>query len=268
MTRVVLDDVWKAFNGTPVLAGVTLGIEEGETLVIIGRSGTGKSVTLKHIIGLMAPDRGRVHVFGRDIATLSRRELLAMRLKIGYLFQGGALLNWLTVAENVALPLREHRHELQDGEIARIVREKLDIVEMLPARDKYPSEISGGMQKRAGLARAIVMDPSIILYDEPTSGLDPVMSGAINQLVRRTQQVTGATQLVVTHDMASAYAIADRIAMLYEGRIIAAGTPAEIRECADPVVAQFIRGDPSGPITNGEGPRALPGEENDNAHAA
>ena len=268
MARIVLEDVHKSFNGAPVLAGVTLSIEDGETLVIIGRSGTGKSVTLKHIIGLLAPDRGRVRVFGRDIATLSRRELLAMRLKIGYLFQGGALLNWLTVAENVALPLREHRHELQDSEIAEIVRQKLAIVEMLPAHDKYPSEISGGMQKRAGLARAIVMDPAIILYDEPTSGLDPVMASSINQLVRRTQQVTGATQLVVTHDMASAFSIADRIAMLYKGRIIAVGTPDEIKECADPVVAQFIRGDPAGPITNGDGPRGCSSEEDDNAHAA
>jgi phospholipid/cholesterol/gamma-HCH transport system ATP-binding protein len=268
MPTVVLDDVYKAFNGVSVLSGVTLQIDAGETFVIIGRSGTGKSVMLKHIIGLLAPDRGKVHVFGRDLSTLSRRELLAMRLKIGYLFQGGALLNWLTIAENVALPLREHRYELQDAEVARIVEEKLGIVEMLPARNKYPSEVSGGMQKRAGLARAIVMDPAIILYDEPTSGLDPVMSGAINQLVRRTQQVTGATQLVVTHDMSSAYAIADRIAMIYEGRIIEVGTPEEIRSSANPIVAQFIRGDPVGPITSAEGQAEAPGKEDDDAHAA
>ncbi len=268
MPSVVLEDVYKAFNGMPVLSGVTLHIDAGETFVIIGRSGTGKSVTLKHIIGLLAPDRGKVTVFGRDLATLSRREILAMRLKIGYLFQGGALLNWMTIAENVALPLREHRHELQEPEVMRIVDEKLGIVEMLGARAKYPSEISGGMQKRAGLARAIVMDPSIILYDEPTSGLDPVMSGAINQLVRRTQRLTGATQLVVTHDMASAYVIADRIAMIYEGRIIAVGTPEEIRSCTDPVVAQFIRGDPHGPITGEEAPDAPTGEEEEDAHAA
>jgi phospholipid/cholesterol/gamma-HCH transport system ATP-binding protein len=268
MPNVVLEDVYKAFNGVPVLSGVSLQIDAGETLVIIGRSGTGKSVTLKHIIGLLAPDRGKIIVFGRDIATLSYREVLAMRLKIGYLFQGGALLNWLSIAENVALPLREHRHELQDAEIMRIVDEKLGIVGMLGARNKLPSEISGGMQKRAGLARAIVMEPSIILYDEPTSGLDPVMSGSINQLVRRTQQVTGATQLVVTHDMASAYAIADRIAMIYEGRIIAIGTPDEIKACADPIVAQFIRGNPLGPITSGDAPDATPDKEKKDAHAA
>ena len=253
MTLVRLDNVHKTFNGFPVLNGIDLEIHQGETLVIIGRSGTGKSVTLKHIIGLLAPDRGRVTVFGRDLASLDRRDILAMRLKIGYLFQGGALLNWMTVAENVALPLREHRHRMPEPEIMRRVDEKLAIVEMLGARGKMPDEVSGGMKKRAGLARAIILDPAIILYDEPTSGLDPVMSGAINRLVRRMQEVTGATQLVVTHDMSSAYAIADRIAMLYEGRIIAIGTPQEIMSSTDPIVAQFIAGDPEGPITSGVG---------------
>ncbi len=252
---IELTGVHRSFNGSPVLRGVDLSVREGETLVIIGRSGTGKSVALKHIMGLMLPDRGTVAIFGKDLATLPQRQLLAMRLRIGYLFQGGALLNWLTIAENVALPLREHRPELSDLEIQTIVAKKLEVVEMLPARGKLPSEVSGGMKKRAGLARAIVLDPAIILYDEPTSGLDPVMAASINKLVCHTREVTGATQVVVTHDMESAYTIADRIAMLYRGRIIAVGTPRAIKKTDDPVVRQFISGDPEGPITNGPGER-------------
>jgi phospholipid/cholesterol/gamma-HCH transport system ATP-binding protein len=244
-----LENVHRAFDGAPVLAGVDLGVREGETLVIIGRSGTGKSVLLKHILGLLEPDRGSVTVFGKDLATLSYPDLLAMRLKIGYLFQSGALLAWMTIGENVALPLREHRAALSEERIQEIVAQKLDVVELSEARGKLPSEVSGGMKKRAGLARAIVLDPAIILYDEPTSGLDPVMAGSINQLVRRTREVTGATQVVVTHDMESAYTIADRIAMLYEGKIIAIGTPDEIRATENPILGQFIRGDPTGPIT-------------------
>jgi phospholipid/cholesterol/gamma-HCH transport system ATP-binding protein len=247
---IELAGVHRSFNGHAVLEGVDLSVREGETLVIIGRSGTGKSVALKHIMGLLSPDRGTVSVFGENLATLSWRRVLALRLKIGYLFQGGALLNWMTIAENVALPLREHRPGLGEAQIARTVEAKLEVVEMQAARDKLPSEVSGGMKKRAGLARAIVLDPAVILYDEPTSGLDPVMAGSINQLVCHTREVTGATQVVVTHDMESAYAIADRIAMLHQGRIIAVGTPDEIRSSKDPVVRQFIRGDPEGPITN------------------
>jgi len=248
---IVLENLHKAFDGVPVLSGVDLRVRKGETLVIIGRSGTGKSVTLKHIIGLLTPDAGRVTVFGQDLSQLGQKELLGLRLRIGYLFQSGALLNWLTIAENVALPLREHRRDLSEEEIHRRVDEKLRLVDMLGARNKLPAEVSGGMKKRAGLARAIVMDPEIILYDEPTSGLDPVMAAAINDLVRRTQRATGATQVVVTHDMQSAYTIGDRIAMLYQGRIIALGTPEEIRESRDPVVRQFVRGEAEGPITQG-----------------
>jgi phospholipid/cholesterol/gamma-HCH transport system ATP-binding protein len=255
---IELQDVRRSFNGAPVLAGVNLTVSDGETLVIIGRSGTGKSVMLKHLMGLLAPDSGRVLIFGRDLAKLPYRELLALRLKIGYLFQSGALLNWLTIAENVALPLREHRHDLGEAAVAETVLRKLEVVDMAGARHKFPAEVSGGMKKRAGLARAIVLDPAVILYDEPTSGLDPVMAGSINQLVRRTREVTGATQVVVTHDMESAYAIADRIAMLYEGRIIAVGSPAEIRASKDAVVRQFIRGDPIGPITEGESAAGVP----------
>ncbi len=250
MNIIEIKGLWKSFNGTPVLQGVDLDVRKGETLVIIGRSGTGKSVTLKNIMGLLMPDRGTVKVFGTDIASLNRKEILKLRLKIGYLFQNGALLNWMSIGDNVTLPLLEHKPELSKEAMRRIVEKKLEIVELDNAGDKFPSEISGGMKKRAGLARAIVMDPEIILYDEPTSGLDPVMAGSINELVRHTQNVTSATQLVVSHDMDSAFSIADRIAMLYQGRIIALGTPEELKRHDDPVVQQFISGNPDGPITN------------------
>jgi len=248
---IELKGVHKALDGVPVLRGLDLQVRHHETLVIIGRSGSGKSVTLKHIVGLLAPDRGTVRVFGKDMTKVSRRDLLSIRLRIGYLFQSGALINWLRIDENVALPLRTHRRDLGPEAVASRVREKLELVELSGAAGKHPGEISGGMKKRAGLARAIILDPEVILYDEPTSGLDPVMAGAINDLVIQTREALGVAQVVVTHDMESAYRIADRIAMLYEGRIIATGTPGEIRASADPVVRQFITGSPTGPITNG-----------------
>ncbi len=248
--RVIeLIGVHKSFNGSSVLGGLDLEVLRHETLVIIGRSGSGKSVTLKHIVGLLAPDRGTVKVFGKDLTRVTRKELIAIRLKIGYLFQSGALINWLRIDENVALPLRTHARDLTEEEIARRVREKLEMVELADAASKYPSEISGGMKKRAGLARALILDPEVLLYDEPTSGLDPVMASSINDLVTDTREKLRVTQVVVTHDMESAFRIADRIAMLYEGRIIASGTPEEIRRSEDPVVRQFISGSSSGPIT-------------------
>ncbi|MBI4575158.1 MAG: ATP-binding cassette domain-containing protein [Planctomycetes bacterium] len=228
---------------------MTLHIPKGQTTVIIGRSGVGKSVTLKHIVGLLRPDSGKVILDGQDLTSLRPRELKEVRRKCGLLFQSGALINWLTVAENVALPLIEHDH-MPKARVEAIVREKLALVDMLHALEKYPSEISGGMKKRAGLARAIVRNPEVILYDEPTSGLDPVMSNQINELVLDMQSKLKVTQLVVTHDMSSAYMIADKIAMVYRGQIIAEGTPEEIRGGADPVVRQFIEGLTSGPLTD------------------
>ncbi|MBN1419123.1 MAG: ABC transporter ATP-binding protein [Planctomycetes bacterium] len=248
-TVIELRGVWKTFGRKPVLAGLDLEARRGETLVIIGRSGTGKSVTLKHVVGLLAPDRGTVRVFGEEVARLPRRRMEALRLRIGYLFQSGALLNWLSIAENVALPLREHHPRLSEQEIRRRVDARLDLVRLAEARDLLPEQVSGGMRKRAGLARAAILDPEVILYDEPTSGLDPVMAASINELVRDAQRVLGVTQIVVTHDMASAYAIADRIAMLFEGRIIFTGTPAQIRSTDDRVVRQFIRGETEGPLS-------------------
>ena len=249
---VELRGVVKSFGAHRVLDGVDLTARKEETLVIIGKSGSGKSVTIKHIVGLEAPDAGEVRVFGKEIARLRRREREQMRLRVGYLFQSGALLNWMTIEENVELPLREHRRQLSATERRDKVVEKLRLVEMEGARSKYPAEVSGGMKKRAALARAIVLEPQIILYDEPTSGLDPVIASAINELIIQTRESLGATQIVVTHDMESAYRIADRIAMLYGGKIIAAGSVDEIRSTQDPIVQQFITGSTTGPLSHEE----------------
>ena len=243
-----LRGVHKAFGEQKILRGLNLRVQPGETIVVIGRSGTGKSVTIKHIVGLIRPDDGDIFVFGKNLWSLSPKERKSMRLRIGYLFQSGALLNWMTLGENIALPLLEHRRHLQDEERHAIVLEKLRLVNMESAWKKLPSEISGGMKKRAALARAIVLDPEIVLYDEPTSGLDPVISNTINELILETQSATGATQIVVTHDMESAYRIADRIAMLYDGKLIAIGTSEEIRSSTDPIVQQFIHGRTTGPL--------------------
>lgn len=252
MTRqalVELRGVKKRFGNQEVLQGVDLQVFEKETLVIIGRSGSGKSVTIRHIVGLEEPDEGDVLIFGKDLSRITKGERAEIRLRMGYLFQSGALLNWLNIEENVELPLLEHRPNVPSRVRSDLVREKLRLVEMEPARGKYPSEISGGMKKRAALARAIVLEPEIILYDEPTSGLDPVIANTINELILHTGATLGTTQVVVTHDMESAYKIADRIAMLYQGKIIAEGSPDEIRRSSDPVVRQFIAGDTKGPIT-------------------
>ncbi len=242
-----LENVQKSLSGREILRGVHLEILRGETCVIIGGSGTGKSVTLKHIIGLMEPDDGKVFVDGIQVNGSSRRKLRQIRQKMGVLFQSGALLNWMTVGENVALPLIEKTRKSQ-RQIEKIVDEKLDLVDMRDAKNKFPSEISGGMKKRAGLARALVTEPEILLYDEPTSGLDPVMSNVINYLVLRLQEELKVTTIVVTHDMGSAYTIANRIAMLYRGKIIAYDTPEIIQQSTNPIVKQFIHGDVEGPI--------------------
>jgi phospholipid/cholesterol/gamma-HCH transport system ATP-binding protein len=246
---VDFEGVVKSFGEEEVLRGLDLEVRAGETLVIIGKSGSGKSVTIRHIVGIEEPDAGKVRVFGRDISGLGKRELNRIRLRIGYLFQSGALLNWLTVAENVALPLLEHRRRLRAAERRKIVLEKLRLVEMENAADKYPAEISGGMKKRAAFARAVILDPEIILYDEPTAGLDPVIASTINDIIIRTAKTLHPTQIVVTHDMESANRIADRIAMLYGGKIIAVGTPEEIQASKDPVVQQFITGATEGPLS-------------------
>lgn len=240
-------DVWKTLGRKEVLRGVTLSVGPGESLVIIGRSGSGKSVLLKHVVGLLQPDRGTVRVSGLDIAALEERELFELRETMGMLFQAGALFDSMTIGENVGLALREHT-PMPETQIEMVVKEKLTLVGLAATEPQRPSALSGGMKKRAALARALAMNPKIMLYDEPTTGLDPITADVINQLIRRLHDRLHITSIAVTHDMRSAYHIADRIAMLHEGRIHAIGTPAEIQATMDPIVRQFIEGSSEGPL--------------------
>lgn len=235
-------DLRKAFDGKPVLTGFTLDVRDGETMVIIGYSGTGKSVALKHVVGLLQPDAGDVIVDGRPVSTLDREALYGLRREIGFVFQFAALFDSMTVADNVALGLR--RRGLADDELAERVQEALALVDLTGTDDQLPAELSGGMRKRVGIARAIALRPRYLLYDEPTTGLDPVTAAVMDQLMVRTREHLGVTGIVVTHDMRSAYRVGDRIAMLYEGRIRQVGSVAEIQETGDPVVRQFIEGRP------------------------
>jgi phospholipid/cholesterol/gamma-HCH transport system ATP-binding protein len=241
----------KTFNGRQVLDNLNLTINTGETIVIIGRSGCGKSVLLKHIIGLLKPDFGQVIIDGADITKLHGKELSDFRMQFGMLFQGAALFDSLTVKENVAFSLIEHRHD-DSGTIGKRVAECLSLVGLKGIEDHKPSELSGGMKKRVGLARAICIKPKIILYDEPTTGLDPIMADAINDLIKDLHDKLKVTSVAVTHDMVSAYKIATRIAMLYQGKIIEIGTPDEIKNTNNPIVRQFITGAATGPITEGD----------------
>ena len=232
-----------------MLKGVNLNIHDGETLVIIGRSGCGKSVLLKHIIGIMEPDLGKILIDGTDIFSLSSGELDRFRLGIGMLFQGAALFDSLNVRENVGFSLDEHTDMIENA-IGERVREKLNLVGLAGIEDLMPAELSGGMKKRVGLARAICNDPKIILYDEPTTGLDPINADVINDLILRMQERLKVTSIVVTHDMISAYKVGNRIAMLYDGQIIGVGTPDEVKNTKDPILRQFITGSAQGPITD------------------
>jgi len=231
----------KSFDSLEVLRGVDLDIPDRETVVVIGRSGCGKSVLLKHLCGLLKPDAGSVLVDGVDIVPMPEDALAPVRREFGFLFQGAALFDSMTLFDNVAFPLREER-KLSEDEVTKRVEEVLGVVDLLKAKDKKPAELSGGMRKRAGLARAFVMLPKYLLYDEPTTGLDPVRGDTINNLILRLRDRYQVTSVAVTHEMASAYKIADRIAMLHDGRIHAAGTPQEIQANPDPIVQQFIRG--------------------------
>jgi phospholipid/cholesterol/gamma-HCH transport system ATP-binding protein len=224
-------------------------INSGEVIVIIGRSGCGKSVLLKHIIGLIKPDMGQVIVSGNDMTRLEEYEMDKIRLSFGMLFQGAALFDSMTVGENVGFTLREHT-DIPEGEIRKKVANSLELVGLKGIEKLMPAELSGGMKKRVGLARAICNNPKIILYDEPTTGLDPIMADAINDLIIDLNSKLNVTSIVVTHDMVSAYKIADRIAMLYKGKIIAIGAPGEIKNTKDPIVKQFITGAAKGPITD------------------
>jgi len=240
---VDVDDLHKSFDGKEVLKGISFQLFKGETLVVMGGSGSGKTVLLRHVAGLVRPDRGHVMVFGQRIDNLSEEHLLPIRRRMGYVFQGAALFDSLSVYENVAYPLREHT-SLRERAIRERVVHFLSLVglgdEVLPL---LPSELSGGMRKRVGIARAVALRPRYILYDEPTTGLDPITSAVMDRLMQRTRDL-GVTGVVVTHDMRTAFTVVDRIAMLYDGAIRQAGTVAEIQATTDPVVRQFIEGRP------------------------
>ena len=239
MIRLV--DVYKSFGPKHVLQGFTLDVLEGETMVIIGYSGSGKSVAIKHIVGLLEPDSGQVFVDDLEVPRLSRRDLYKLRARIGYVFQFAALFDSFTIGDNVAMGLRKQQ-EISEKEIQRRVHEALELVDLPNVADRFPAELSGGMRKRVGIARAIALRPKYILYDEPTTGLDPVTSAVIDQLMVRMRDTLGVTGIVITHDMRSAYTVGTRIAMLYEGRVRQAGTVDEIQHSTDPIVRQFIEG--------------------------
>jgi phospholipid/cholesterol/gamma-HCH transport system ATP-binding protein len=247
MIRVV--DLHKAFGGNKVLRGVNFRLRRGETLVIIGQSGCGKSVLLKHIMGLLKPDRGKVFVDELEITSLREDKLHEVTRKFGMLFQGTALFDSMTVGENVAFGLERYT-DYSKEKIKELVRENLAKVGLRDIENLMPYELSGGMRKRVGLARAIAYKPDIILYDEPSTGIDPIRADAINDLIIRMKKEMRATELIITHDMVSAYKIADRIGMLYEGKIIEVGTPEEIENSKNPIVQQFIHGRAEGPIEN------------------
>jgi len=231
----------KSFGDNRVLTGVDLDIFEGETITIIGGSGTGKSVLLKLLLGVIPPDSGKVYFRGHDITVMNEWQLMDVRKEIGMLFQGAALFDSLTVAENIAYPIKEH-FKYSDEKLLSMVREKLDLVGLSEAIDLMPAELSGGMKKRVGLARAIATEPTVVLYDEPTTGLDPANTMRINRLIRELQRKLRITSVVVTHDMASAFLVSDRLAMLYNKRIEFVGTPDEAKKSSNSVVQHFIQG--------------------------
>lgn len=240
---IILRDIHKAFGSNEVLKGFSLEVQDGETLAVVGQSGTGKSVALKHVVGLLRPDKGEVWVDGRNVEKLTLDDLYEVRRKVGYVFQFAALFDSMTLAENVSMGLLRIPG-MTKKEIGKRIEESLALVELEGYDDRYPSQLSGGQRKRAGLARAIATQPDYLLYDEPTTGLDPVTTTVIDRLIIRTREELKVTSVVITHDMASAYRVADRIGMLYDGVIRFMGTPEEIQACPDPIVRGFIEGKP------------------------
>lgn len=244
-----IENLHKSFGEKKVLNGVNLEVRKGETMVVIGQSGAGKSVLLKLIIGVLKPDQGKIYIDGLEITSLPDEERLRLNRKLGMVFQGAALFDSMTVAENVAFGLERHLR-LPPEEVKRIVKESLEMVGLKGVENLMPHQLSGGMKKRVGLARAMAYRPDIMLYDEPSTGIDPIRADAINEMINKFKKEMGITSIVITHDMASAYKVADRMAMLYGGRIIEVGTPEEIRRSSNPIVQQFIRGEAYGPIEN------------------
>jgi len=240
---IELRDIHKAFGSLEVLKGFTLTVEEGQTVAVIGASGSGKSVMLKHVVGLLQPDQGEVEVDGQKVNELDQEELYELRRTVGYVFQFAALFDSMTLEENVGMGLRRISGMSRE-EVEERVTECLELVELEDFRESFPAELSGGQKKRAGLARAIATKPKYLLYDEPTTGLDPVTGTVIDRLILRTRDELGVTGLVITHDIESAFLIADRVGMLHDGRLRFIGTPEEVRECEDPVVRGFIEGKP------------------------
>ncbi len=242
------ENLWKRFHNKSVLEGVDIKIKRGEALVVIGQSGCGKSVLLKHLVGLLLPDVGNVLIDGEDVTKMSRKNLFRVRMRFGMVFQGAALFDSLSVGENVCLALKEHTQK-SEQEIEEIGRKKLRMVGLDDVMDKMPAELSGGMKKRVSIARAIAMDPACVLYDEPTTGLDPIMADVINNLIKKLKSELNITSVIVTHDIHSAYKVADRIAMLHNGKIISDGTPDEVRMSDNEILRQFIEGSADGPIS-------------------
>lgn len=247
MIMIEIQDLQKSFGGKEVLCGIDLQIYKGETLVIIGQSGSGKSVLIKHMIGLMQPDKGRILIDGIDLCCLDRHELYDIRKKFGMLFQASALFDSLSVAKNVSFGVERYR-DYSSKKIKSIVTESLAKVGLKDVEELMPHELSGGMKKRVGLARAIAYGPEILLYDEPSTGIDPIRADAINDLINMTKEEMNVTSVVITHDMISAYKVADRIAMLYNGKIIEIGPPDAIKNSPNQIVQQFIHGRAEGPI--------------------
>ena len=241
------ENVVKKFGDRTILNGISLEVYRGETFVIMGGSGCGKSTFLRHIIGSLKPDSGKVHLLGKDLSRLNEDAMDKLRMKIGMSFQSSALFDSMTVGENVVLGLKEHT-KLDKSVRDIVVKMKLEMVGLRGFEDLMPSQLSGGMRKRVGLARAIAMDPEIVFYDEPTAGLDPIVAGVVDKLILDLSKKLAITSVVVTHDMKSVFSIADRVAMLYEGKVLEVGTPDEIRNSKNPMVQQFINGSPDGPI--------------------
>jgi len=247
LIKIRVVNLQKSFGENHVLRGVHLEIQQGESMVVIGGSGSGKTVLIKCIIGLIRPDGGEIYVDGLEITSLNERRLNEVRKKFGMLFQGGALFDSMKVWENVGFGLRQQTR-LGEEEIRRIATEKLRLLGLKDVEDLMPAELSGGMKKRVSLARAIALEPEMLLYDEPTTGIDPVVADAINELIIQMREKLNVTSIAITHDMKSAYKIGDRISMLYQGKIIEVGTPDDIKNSPNPIVQQFIQGKSEGPI--------------------